>query len=109
MQALRSLVFNVLFMVWIVALGFPALPIMLLPRRAAWCVVKTWAHGVLWLLRHVIGLDHEVRGMANVPAGPVVIASKHQSAWDTVIFLVLFDDPAYVLKRELFKIPFYGW
>jgi 1-acyl-sn-glycerol-3-phosphate acyltransferase len=109
MLALRSLVFNLLFFAWIVALGLPALPALLLPRRFAWKVVKLWARGVLWLLRRVIGLDHVVRGRGTLPGGPIIVASKHQSAWDTIIFLLLFDDPAYVLKRELFKIPLYGW
>jgi 1-acyl-sn-glycerol-3-phosphate acyltransferase len=109
MPVLRSLVFNLLFFAWIVALGLPALPMLLLPRRFAWKVVKLWARGVLWLLGQVVGLDHTVRGQAALPDGAVIVASKHQSAWDTVIFLVLLDDPAYVLKRELFKIPLYGW
>ena len=42
-------------------------------------------------------------------SAPVIIASKHQSAWDTIVYFVLFDDPAYVLKRELLAIPIIGW
>lgn len=109
MQALRSLLFNLLFFAWIAGLGVPALPLIVLPRRVAWAVVKLWARGVLWLLAHVVGLDYEVRGREHLPTGPAIVAAKHQSAWDTIIFLVLLDDPAYVLKRELFKIPIYGW
>ncbi len=109
MLFLRSLVFNVLFFAWIIGLGIPTLPLLVLPRRFAWAVVKLWVRGVIALLRAVVGLDHEIRGLATLPAGPLIIAAKHQSAWDTFIFLVLFADPAYVLKRELFKIPLYGW
>jgi len=109
MQALRSLIFNVLFFAWIAGLGVPALPLIVLPRRVAWAVVKLWARGVLWLLAHVVGLDYVVRGREHLPAGAAIVAAKHQSAWDTIIFLVLLGDPAYVLKRELFKIPIYGW
>lgn len=106
---LRSLAFNLLFYLWLAALGLPCLPLLALPRRVAWKIVKLWTHGVLWLLRHVVGLDYVVRGDQPPDGVPVVVASKHQSAWDTLIFLVLFDDPVYVLKRELFKIPIYGW
>jgi len=50
-----------------------------------------------------------VRGRENIPAGAAIIASKHQSAWDTIIFWVLIDRPAYVLKRELIFFPVFGW
>jgi 1-acyl-sn-glycerol-3-phosphate acyltransferase len=106
---LRSLAFNLLFFAWIAALGLPCLPLLALPRRHAWKIVKLWTHGVLLLLRCVAGIRHVVRGAAPPDGAPVIVAAKHQSAWDTLIFLVLFDDPAYVLKRELFKIPVYGW
>ncbi len=106
---LRSLAFNVAFIGWIVALGLPALPLLVLPRAWAWRVVKLWTRGVLFLMRHLVRLEYEVRGRDALPPEPFIVASKHQSAWDTFIYLLLFGDPAYVLKRELFKIPFYGW
>ena len=49
-----------------------------------------------------IGLRYEVRGREHLPAGPAIIAMKHQSAWDTFAASALFDDPAIVVKRELF-------
>src|SRR5260221_3077833 len=109
MLMLRSLLFNLLFFVWIVGLGIPALPMLVLPRRCARAVVTLWARGVLVMLRAVVGLDYAIAGQMPPPGAPVIVASKHQSAWDTIIFLALLDDPAYVLKRELFKIPLYGW
>jgi 1-acyl-sn-glycerol-3-phosphate acyltransferase len=63
-------------------------------------------------LVHGLGLGtvrYEVRGIENLPPGPFIIASKHQSAWDTLIYNKLFPDCAYVLKRELFWFPFFGW
>ena len=107
--ALRSLAFNLLFYAWLAVLGLTCLPLIVLPRRQVWRIVKLWTHGVLWLLRHVVGLDFEVRGAKPPDGTSVIVAAKHQSAWDTLIFLVLFDDPAYVLKRELLWIPLYGW
>jgi 1-acyl-sn-glycerol-3-phosphate acyltransferase len=114
MLIVRSLVFNVLGAVWLFGLALPALPALLLPRRWAWMVVRLWARGVLAMLRVTVGLDYTVRGLdgrgLDGPVrGPMIIAAKHQSTWDTVAFLVLLDEPAVVLKRELFRIPLYGW
>ena len=47
--------------------------------------------------------------LEHLPAGPCIVASKHQSAWDTLVFSILVDGPGYVFKRELMKIPLFGW
>jgi 1-acyl-sn-glycerol-3-phosphate acyltransferase len=64
---------------------------------------------VLWWLRVTVGLTHRVVGRENLPAGPAILASKHQSSWETLSFTLLFDDIAIVLKRELLFIPVVGW
>ncbi len=61
------------------------------------------------LLKATVGLDYEIRGQENIPDGPALFASKHQSAWDTGIFFLVLDDVSYVLKKELLSIPLYGW
>ena len=63
----------------------------------------------MWLASWTVGLRYEVRGRENLPAGPAIIAIKHQSAWDTFAASALFDDPAIIVKRELLWVPFYGW
>ena len=63
----------------------------------------------LWLLRHVCRITVEYRGLERIPPGPLLIASKHQSLWETFAFMIVFSDPAYILKRELMWIPFFGW
>ena len=68
-----------------------------------------WANGVLFLARIICGIRYEVRGREHISDKPVIYASKHQSAWDTVIFLTLLHHPAYVLKRSLLRIPLWGW
>jgi 1-acyl-sn-glycerol-3-phosphate acyltransferase len=62
-----------------------------------------------WLLRVVAGTRLEVRGREHLPAGAALIASKHQSAWDTFGLIPLLTDPALVMKAELGRIPLYGW
>lgn len=106
---LRSLAFNVGWYVGTATIALVGAPILLLPRR---CVVA-WSHVWIvfcqWWLWVTVGLTHRVSGLENLPAGPVIIASKHQSSWETLAFARLFPDSAIVLKRELVFIPIVGW
>ena len=68
-----------------------------------------WLSGVMMLLRIVTGLSYQLRGADSLPEGPVIIASKHQSAFETFAFHLMLADPAFILKRELTWIPFFGW
>ena len=79
------------------------------PRR--WAMAGLKAHGLasIWLLRVIVGTQLEVRHREKLPPGPVLVASKHQSAWDTFGLVTLLRDPAMIMKRELVWIPFYGW
>ncbi len=109
MTILRSALFNLAFYGLLIGMGTLCLPLLLLPRGWAVAVVRLWARLILALARHVLGLDFRIAGALPPPGGRVVIAAKHQSAWDTIVFLALLDDPAYVLKRELTRLPIYGW
>ncbi|MEO5375467.1 MAG: 1-acyl-sn-glycerol-3-phosphate acyltransferase [Alphaproteobacteria bacterium] len=105
----RSTIFNILSILWSIVSSMLMSPLLLMPRRWGQAGARVWTHGLLFLARVIIGLRHEVRGLENLPDGAVVIAAKHQSAWDTFLFHTLLPDPAYILKRELFFIPFVGW
>jgi len=61
------------------------------------------------LLRTVGGIGCEVRGREKIPRGSIIVASKHQSAWETFALLPLFDNPLFIVKRELMWIPIFGW
>ncbi|MBV8392623.1 MAG: 1-acyl-sn-glycerol-3-phosphate acyltransferase [Alphaproteobacteria bacterium] len=106
---LRSLAFNVGWYAGSAAIALGGAPILLLPRRAVVAWARFWIVFVLWWLRLTCGLGHRLRGLENLPAGPVIIACKHQSSWETLAFTLLFDDIAIVLKRELLFIPIVGW
>jgi len=84
-------------------------PFFLLPRRWAWFPVRVWTQTVLWMARVIVGICYEVRGQDHLPTEGGIIAGKHQSAWETLIFLVLLENPSYILKKELLSIPIYGW
>lgn len=87
----------------------PLLPATLLPRRAVAPIVGTYIAIILWLLRSVLGLNWELRGLGARQLGPVLVAAKHQSALETLVLQYALGDPAIILKRELLVIPLLGW
>jgi 1-acyl-sn-glycerol-3-phosphate acyltransferase len=109
MLTLRSLLFNVLFYVNLVVLMILGLPTILFGRHAIFALARVWSVSSLWLLKRICGLTVEFRGLENVPRGGYIIASKHQSMLETFSLLLHAPDFAYVLKRELTYIPFFGW
>jgi len=106
---LRSALFNLLFFGLTGLCCLAGLLLLPFPRRILRRYVQGWAHLMLWLLRVVCGIGLRVTGRENLPAGPAVIAAKHQSAYDTIVWLALLPEPVYVLKRELLRIPAWGW
>lgn len=107
---LRSAVFNLLLFgltaLWMVVVG---LPLLLAPERTALKAGGAYCRLLMRLLAVVAGLRFELRGDPGLLAGARLVAAKHQSAWDTFIFYVIAEAPAYVMKQELFRIPIYGW
>lgn len=111
MRFLRSLLLLVFFIVWTVPYAtacFIAFPFMRADRRY-WMAVG-WCRVVVTVARYLAGIRYEVRGRENLPNGPAVLLSKHQSAWETVALPALMPRPlCYVFKRELLYVPFFGW
>jgi 1-acyl-sn-glycerol-3-phosphate acyltransferase len=105
---LRSgLFYPVLYINWALFLIFGSW-LLLGPRR--WAMAGLAAHGrvTVWLLRILCGTKMEVRGHEKLLPGPVIVAAKHQAAWDTFALICLMRDPALVMKAELLSIPLYG-
>lgn len=102
---------SALFMAWFVALTLVMailfLPLLAAPRKATVRMARQWARATLWGLRVFAGIGE--RRIGQVPEGGVLVASKHMSMWDTLALYLALDDPGIVLKRELLRIPFYGW
>lgn len=109
MQILRSTLFNAAFYLWSAGMIILFAPALLLPWQVTVWGQRRWARGVNRLMRWLAGIDVEIRGREHLPAGGCIVASKHQSAWDTLIWHDVLDDPAVVMKRELLLIPVYGW
>jgi len=105
----RSLLFSLLFYVTTALFVLLGSPLLFAPRSWAMAALRLHCRTELWLLKHIVGLDYEVRGLDKLPKGPCLVASKHQSAWETFALIPLFRDPTLLMKRELFWIPFHGW
>jgi 1-acyl-sn-glycerol-3-phosphate acyltransferase len=106
---LRSLIFVPIFYLTTALFVVGGSFLLLGPRRYAMAGLRAHARVSLWLLRWIVGTKLEVRGREKLPAAPYLVASKHQSAWDTFALIPIFSDPAMVMKAELRHIPFHGW
>ena len=104
----RSLVFNILFYAMFLVWSLVALPTFLMPRAAMLRVGRWWAMTNILLMRAICGIKVEFRGVGKIPAGPLIVASKHQSMWETISLLCFFEAPFFVVKRELKFIPLFG-
>ena len=109
MLAVRSALFNVLFYFVLVVLMLAGLPTMLFGRHAVLRMANIWGRSSLLLLRWICGTRVEFRGLDNVPPKACIIASKHQSFIEIIAFASLYSDFTFVLKRELTRIPLFGW
>lgn len=105
---IRSLLFNIGFYLSLILHMIVALPAFFLPRQVLFEIAKSWARSMDWMLRVICNIRVEYRGTENIPEGPLLIAAKHQSAWETVGLLPLFRQPMYILKRELTWTPLFG-
>jgi 1-acyl-sn-glycerol-3-phosphate acyltransferase len=79
------------------------------PTRPIRAATRLWSRGILFGLRHIIGLDYVEEGREHIPTDPCLFVANHQSAWETLAFLVLVPDVAIIAKRELLAIPVVGW
>jgi len=107
---LRSLVYNIVFYINLVIWILIGIPTFLMPRSGIITIAKYWGRTSIWLMRIICNTKVEYRGVEKIPkGGPLLVAPKHQSAWETFALLQFFDEPLYILKRELRWLPFFGW
>ncbi|QDH16395.1 lysophospholipid acyltransferase family protein [Swingsia samuiensis] len=105
----RGLCFNLYLLILTLTMGLGALPIRLLKnKRWALSYAKLWSKAVLYGFQRICSVQIEVLGQENIPKGPVIIASQHQSFFDGFVWMNLVPLPAYIIKKELTKIPLVG-
>jgi 1-acyl-sn-glycerol-3-phosphate acyltransferase len=109
MMMARSLLFVAIFYLWSILSVIVMTPLLLAPRRWMLAAMAIWGRVVIFLLRWICDVRVEFRGLEHLPRGRALVAAKHQCMFDTMAPLTRFPDASYVMKRELMKIPFYGW
>jgi 1-acyl-sn-glycerol-3-phosphate acyltransferase len=108
--AVRSLIFNVLFYAVMVVTIIVTVPwSLVISRDHLMSFVRAWANSSTALMKLVCRLEHEIRGLENIPKGGYIFAGKHQSFWETFAFIPLLRDPCYIIKRELLYVPIWNW
>ena len=109
MNTFRSLIFNTLF--WLNCIILCGLIVLFRPfgLRFVYHIGRFWSTSNLFLLKTICGITYEVKLNAELPNGPAVYLSNHQSAWETVAFPAIFPPFMWVLKKELMYIPIFGW
>jgi 1-acyl-sn-glycerol-3-phosphate acyltransferase len=106
---LRSLLFYVGIILAILVFAPLSLMILPLPYPQRYRVMTKWGLFVIWWLRKTCNLNYQVYGLENLPTTAAIVLSKHQSAWETIAFQQIFPTQVWLLKRELFWIPLFGW
>jgi 1-acyl-sn-glycerol-3-phosphate acyltransferase len=109
MLTVRSALYNVAFYLNLTLWCLVAFPTLILPRRYFMRVAKLWGSTSVWLLKPIAGTGVRWSGLDKLPSGGCIIASKHQSTFETFALFIILKDPAFILKRELMFIPFFGW
>lgn len=107
--ALRSAIFELARAVLTVIFALIALLTFPFRPLTRYRIITTWSRLIVGLAAAVCGIRYRVVGFENLPASPSIILSKHQSAWETLAYQVLFPPQVWVLKRSLLRVPFFGW
>jgi len=106
---LRALLFNIYLQVWTIGMAVVCVPTLLFSARIIMRFAQVWAGGVTFGAALCMGVRSEIRGREHLRERRVIVAAKHQSAWETIKLSNLVDLPATVLKRELAELPVYGY
>ncbi len=88
----------------------PLAPLLLpLPYQQRYRILTGWGRFAIWWLGKTCQLSYQVQGLENLPTTAAIVLSKHQSAWEALVYQQIFPPQVWLLKRELFWIPLFGW
>src|SRR5690606_608213 len=110
MNLLRSILYMAFMVITVIPYALVCVLWAPLPLRWRYALTTGWPRMCLWAARWIVGIRYQVIGMDKLPDGPLIILSKHQSAWETLFFASQMPrDVVFVYKKELHRIPFFGW
>lgn len=109
-HCVRSVVYQVVFTSITLTMGVVCLPLLIINHSALkFMLPYIWTWIALKCQKYILNLDYRVKAHVRVPKGRAVFAVKHQSAWETIALWHILDRPVFVLKKELLRIPVFGW
>ena len=105
---IRTIIFYIFLSLWTILLGILCLPLLILPKENLLKATKIWIRGIFYLLKLICKITHEIRGLENIPNEPVIVVSKHQSAFETFALYYYLKKSFFIHKKQLFYIPIFG-
>lgn len=110
MLILRAVVYQIFLIVTVIPYAFLCVLCAPLPLHTRYRVTVGWPRLAVWGAKAILGIRWQVKGWENLPDGPAILLSKHQSAWETLFFPAYMPrELCFVYKKELHLIPFFGW
>ena len=103
-----TILFYCALALWTIFMGILSLPFIFLPSKYIRFPAKTWIKGIFILLKHICGVTHQLKGSANLTEEPLIIVSKHQSAFETFALYYYLENSFFIHKKQLFYIPIFG-
>ncbi len=106
---LRSVVYEILR--FVITVIFAVISLLTFPFKpiTRYRIITAWSHLIIGTAGLICGVRYRVIGRDNLPPGPCIVLSKHQSAWETLAYQIILPPQVWVLKRELLRVPFFGW
>ncbi len=106
---LRSVIYEILR--FVITVIFAVISLLTFPFKpiTRYRIITVWSRLVMGLARVICGVRYRVVGRDNIPQDPCIVLSKHQSAWETLAYQIILPPQVWVLKRELLRVPFFGW
>ncbi|MDC1184564.1 1-acyl-sn-glycerol-3-phosphate acyltransferase [Alphaproteobacteria bacterium] len=105
---LLTIIFYAALASWTILMGVLSLPFLCLPSKSIALPAKIWIKGIFICLKYICGVTHEMRGLTNISDEPVIIVSKHQSAFETFALYYYLQKSFFIHKKQLFYIPIFG-
>jgi 1-acyl-sn-glycerol-3-phosphate acyltransferase len=109
MAVLRSLLFALVQAVFTPVFAVIALCTFPFNPFTRYRIITAWSRLIIASARTICGIRYRLVGAENIPDKPCIVMSKHQSAWETLAFQIIFPPQVLVVKKELLRIPFFGW
>ena len=109
MNRIRSIVFTIVIALGAVLFTIIFLPLAFAGEKTVKRIIRWWTRFALGSMALIAGVTYRVEGRENIPEGGAIVVSNHQSLWETIALHLLFSHPIVILKKELLRIPIYGW